>query len=309
MDFARTAEQTAIADVARQALADLPPEAGWARAVELGWTDPDLDTVTAGVIAEECGYALHRGPWVTTATVAGLVPLTRPTTLAQTGDYSFEQIGDEWVLHGRATAPPDAILCADCVVDGLFVVDLSQTTLVPVEHAWDTTRDAYDVVFDGTPARALDGAFEMDDLALTLYACEAVGSARRAVDVAVEHAGTRVQFGRPIGVNQAVAHPLAEVYASVELAHSLAYRAAWSVGEGEPSARADALAAACATRETAVAAWETAIQTLGAVGFTWEHPAHQWYRRALWHHAHGGDPATLRAELSDLILPAGRDAS
>jgi len=138
--------------------------------------------------------------------------------------------------------------------------------------------------------------------ARTAAACEAVGVAQRALDLGIEHAKTREQFGRPIGVYEAISHPLADTYADVELARSLAYWAAWCVAtEDEQAAPAAAAAKAFAT-EAAVAACERSIQVHGGSGFTWEHPLHRCYKRALWLEAFGGAPSGLRAEVADAIL-------
>ncbi len=133
-------------------------------------------------------------------------------------------------------------------------------------------------------------------------AAEALGVAQRALDLAVEHAKTRVQFGRPIGSYQAVSHPLAQTYTDAELARSLVYWAAWCVAEEDERAP---LAAACAkafASEAAVAACERSIQAHGGLGFTWEHPLHRFYKRALWLEGLGARPSALRLEVANLLL-------
>src|SRR5205814_7579032 len=97
----------------------------------------------------------------------------------------------------------------------------------------------------------------------------------------VEHASTRTQFGKPIGTYQAVSHQLADTYADVELARSLTYWAAWCVAENDQQAPVAAAAAKSFAAEAAVAACERSIQVHGGVGFTWEHPLHRFYKRAL----------------------------
>lgn len=102
-----------------------------------------------------------------------------------------------------------------------------------------------------------------------------------ALEMGIEHARTRVQFGKAIGAYQAVSHQLAEAFLEVETARSLAYWAAWAVGEDRPEAPAAAAAAKARAAEAAVGACERAIQVSGGLGFTWEHPLHRWYKRAL----------------------------
>jgi Acyl-CoA dehydrogenase, C-terminal domain len=133
-------------------------------------------------------------------------------------------------------------------------------------------------------------------------AAEALGVAQRALELGVEHARTRVQFGKPIGTYQAVSHPLAQTYTDVELARSLVYWAAWCVAEEEERAPVAAAAAKAFATEAAVAACERSIQALGGVGFTWEHPLHRFYKRALWLEGFGARPAELRVEVADALL-------
>jgi alkylation response protein AidB-like acyl-CoA dehydrogenase len=131
---------------------------------------------------------------------------------------------------------------------------------------------------------------------------EAAGIAQRALELAVEHARTREQFGRPIGVYQAVSHPLAETYVESELARSLAYWAAWCVAEADEQAPIAVAAAKSYAGDAAVAACERAIQVLGGIGFTWEHVLHRYYKRALWIQAYGGFAREHRAKIAAWLL-------
>ncbi|HET7567552.1 MAG TPA: acyl-CoA dehydrogenase family protein [Gaiellaceae bacterium] len=133
-------------------------------------------------------------------------------------------------------------------------------------------------------------------------AAEAVGIAQRALELGIQHASTRTQFGKPIGAYQAVSHPLADTYTDVELARSLAYWAAWCIANDDAQAAVAAAAAKAFATEAAVAACERSIQVHGGTGFTWEHPLHRFYKRALWLEGFGKRPAQLRAEVADAIL-------
>jgi alkylation response protein AidB-like acyl-CoA dehydrogenase len=135
-------------------------------------------------------------------------------------------------------------------------------------------------------------------------AAEAVGIAQRALDLGIEHAKTRVQFGKPIGTYQAVSHQLSDTYTDVELARSLAYWASWCVAEDDEQAPVAAAAAKAFATEAAVAACERSIQVHGGIGFTWEHALHRYYKRALWLEAFGKRPAQLRVEVADALLGA-----
>ncbi len=133
-------------------------------------------------------------------------------------------------------------------------------------------------------------------------AAEALGVAQRALDLGIEHAKTRTQFGKPIGTYQAVSHPLAQSYTDVELARSLVYWAAWCVAENDDRATLAAAAAKAFATEAAVAACERSIQVHGGIGFTWEHPLHRFYKRALWLEGFGARPAELRLEVAYALL-------
>ena len=138
--------------------------------------------------------------------------------------------------------------------------------------------------------------------ALAALAAEAVGVGSRALELAVEHARTREQFGRPIGVYQAVSHKLADTYVETELARSLAYWAAWCVAEGDAQTELAVAAAKAYCSDAAVAACERSIQVHGGIGFTWEHVLHRYYERALWIQAHGGYARTHRAIVAAALL-------
>jgi alkylation response protein AidB-like acyl-CoA dehydrogenase len=133
-------------------------------------------------------------------------------------------------------------------------------------------------------------------------ALEAVGVAQRVLELGVEHAKTREQFGRRIGVYQAVSHRLANTYVEAELARSLAYWAAWCVAEDDEQTVVAVAAAKSYAGDAAVAACERVIQVLGGIGFTWEHPLHTCYKRALWIQAHGGYSREQRAKIAAWLL-------
>jgi alkylation response protein AidB-like acyl-CoA dehydrogenase len=133
---------------------------------------------------------------------------------------------------------------------------------------------------------------------LAAVALEAAGIAQRVLELGVEHAKTREQFGRKIGVYQSVSHPLANTYVEAELARSLAYWAAWCVAENDEQAPIAVAAAKSYAGDAAVAACERVIQVLGGIGFTWEHVLHTYYKRALWIQAHGGYSREQRAKIA-----------
>jgi alkylation response protein AidB-like acyl-CoA dehydrogenase len=137
---------------------------------------------------------------------------------------------------------------------------------------------------------------------LAALALEAVGIGKKALELAVEHAQNREQFGRKIGVYQAVSHPLADTYVETELARSLAYWAAWCVAEEDEQVEVATAAAKAYASDAAVAACERSIQIHGGMGFTWEHVLHRYYKRALWIQAYGGYPRVQRAAVAAWLL-------
>lgn len=316
MDFALTDEQQDLRATARRylaarypaqrigALADGPhgSEAStWPELIRQGWLDADLSAVELALLAEESGYALHPAPWWSTVALAAPYlrgqdeAVTVPATYAA-GDVRADRSRAGWLLYGVAPAVPDAGPARQVVVraetpegPAVFTVpsDAPGVTVTALDTL-DTLRPMARVSFAGAPARLLVGADQTAeattaarDLGGTLLAAEAVGVATRALDLAVGHARTREQFGRPIGGFQAVAHQLADVYAAIEPARSLTYRAACLVARKDEAASAVA-EAVIAARRAAVHSCEAAVQTLGGTGVTWEYPLHRWLRRALW---------------------------
>jgi alkylation response protein AidB-like acyl-CoA dehydrogenase len=168
-------------------------------------------------------------------------------------------------------------------------------------YAFDGDCDVESVDPSRPMRRVANGSAETSRMRAAM-AAEAVGVAQRALELGVEYAKTREQFGKKIGVYQAVSHQLADTYADVELARSLAYWAAWCVAEEDEQAHVAAAAAKAFATEAAVKACERSIQVHGGIGFTWEHPLHRYYKRALWLEGFGKRPPELRAEIADALL-------
>ncbi|KAB8187711.1 acyl-CoA dehydrogenase family protein [Microbispora catharanthi] len=171
----------------------------------------------------------------------------------------------------------------------------------------DRTRPQARVVFDGAPARLLtaDGPRVLERLlavAATALSAEQLGGASRCLEITLEYVKTREQFGRPIGSFQAVKHRLADLYVLVESARSVSYDAARALAEdaADLPVRAAAAQAYCAEAFSTVAA-ET-IQLHGGIGFTWEHEAHLYFKRAHSAAKLFGDAAWHRARLAPAVL-------
>ena len=138
-----------------------------------------------------------------------------------------------------------------------------------------------------------------------LLAAEQVGVARRMLDATVAYAKERLQFGRAIGSFQAVKHRCADMLVALEHARSTAYHAAWAVAD--PSLDDPVLAVAIAQATCSQACYRVAadaIQMHGGIGFTWEHPAHLYYKRAVADAALLGSAEAHREVVASRVLDA-----
>ena len=154
---------------------------------------------------------------------------------------------------------------------------------------------------DGSGWAAVEETLRRAAVALS---AEQVGAAQRALDMAVEHAKVRTQFGRPIGSFQAIKHMCSEMLLEVESARSAALYAMWAADSSPAElAQAASLAQAfCTDALSSVAA--SCIQVHGGIGFTWEHPAHLYFKRASSSSFLLGDADHHRALFADRVLPA-----
>jgi alkylation response protein AidB-like acyl-CoA dehydrogenase len=240
---------------------------------------PLLSTALAAALLKSCGY---------TAPLADIASGARIAAVAFSGAYDWTGVGDVRVsanhLTGTARLVTDAQI-ADLILiaadDGVFAVESSAATITPLP-TFDRTRRLADVRFDGQATRIGDAAAIEPalDIAIVALAGEQAGAARRLLDMTVDYARTRHQFGRAIGSFQAVKHMAADLLIEVESATSAARNAAQKLADNAPDRdSAIALAAfACADAFVRVAA--DAIQMHGGIAFTWDHPAHLYLRRA-----------------------------
>ena len=140
----------------------------------------------------------------------------------------------------------------------------------------------------------------MLDLAAVALAAEQVGGAQKVLDMAVEYAKVRVQFGRPIGSFQAIKHKCADMLLEVESAKSAAYYAGWAAAEDNEELPVVASLAKSYCSEAYFHCAAENIQIHGGIGFTWEHPAHLYFKRAKSSELLFGDPTYHR----ELLLSA-----
>lgn len=215
----------------------------------------------------------------------------------------------ERVVDGTAA---DDLLVAANAPDGvaLYVVDaagagVQRTGLVTL----DLTRPQATIVLTDAPARLVAGPDEATRViehavavGSALLAVEQVGAAQHLLDLAVEYAKSRLQFGRPIGSFQAVKHRLADMLVDVEHARSTAYHAVWALADGtdDPALAASIAQAVCSAAFASVAT--DTIQTLGGIGFTWEHQAHLYFKRATTDAALLGSPEQHRSRVAAMVL-------
>ncbi len=172
----------------------------------------------------------------------------------------------------------------------------------------DQTRKQARLDFAGTPAKLIgeDGGGwavleKVLDLAAVALAAEQVGGAQMVLDMAVEYAKVRVQFGRPIGSFQAIKHKCADMLLEVESAKSAAYYAGWCASELNDELPSVASLAKAYCSEAYFHAAAENIQIHGGIGFTWEHPAHLYFKRAKSSELLFGDPTYHRELLAQRI--------
>ncbi|MDX2646086.1 acyl-CoA/acyl-ACP dehydrogenase [Streptomyces sp. PA03-1a] len=241
-----------------------------------------------------------------------------------------------WRLYGQADqvlGGPGAGLLLVAAHTGGYARSRIRLFLVPGDApglvrrrltALDETRPQARVELRDVPAEPLGGEEAVDPrpalartgaLAAAALAAEAVGAASQALAGTLEYVGVREQFGRPVGSFQAVKHRLADLYVQVQAARSAAYYAAWAVGcapEQAPDAVVAAPLALAQGLEALRATAGQAVQLHGGIGFTWEHHAHLYVKRAASDELLFGPVHALRAhaaERAGVFAPAAAAAS
>jgi alkylation response protein AidB-like acyl-CoA dehydrogenase len=224
--------------------------------------------------------------------------------------------GEDWTVTGEKLYVldghiADLILVAARTGAGVSVLAVergaSGLTSTPLS-TMDQTRKQARLNFESSPARLIgtDGQgwaaiSRMLDLAVVALAAEQVGGAQRVLEMAVEYAKVRVQFGRPIGSFQAIKHKCADMLLEVESAKSAAYYAGWAAAEDSDELPVVASLAKSYCSEAYFHATAENIQIHGGIGFTWEHPAHLYFKRAKSSELLFGDPSYHRELLAQRI--------
>jgi alkylation response protein AidB-like acyl-CoA dehydrogenase len=185
--------------------------------------------------------------------------------------------------------------------------DASGLTRTPLS-TMDQTRKQARLEFSGTPAKLVGteggGWATLErvlDLAAVGLAAEQVGGAQYCLEMAVQYAKDRVQFGRPIGSFQAIKHKCADMLLEVESAKSAAYYAGWCAAELNDELPSVASLAKAYCSEAYFHVTAENIQIHGGIGFTWEHPAHLYFKRAKSSELLLGDPTYHRELLAQRI--------
>ncbi|OXM42409.1 acyl-CoA dehydrogenase [Amycolatopsis alba] len=249
------------------------------------------------VVVEELARGLVPGPWLPTTLASAVLERAGHTAhLAGLADGSAlgavaldeELTSDGSVVTGETTVLGGVL--ADVLVLPVTCQGVSRWAVVAGAHAQvteppshDLTRRLASVTLDHVPAELLDCDARLPlDLAATLFAAEAAGIADYATWTAADYARTRIQFGRPIGRFQAVKHRVARMLARAEHARACAWDAARAWDEPtDPDERSLAAAIAAATSvDAGFGTVKDLINTLGGIGFTWEHLAGFYLRRA-----------------------------
>jgi alkylation response protein AidB-like acyl-CoA dehydrogenase len=293
----------------------------WEKMAAQGWLGLHVPEADGGqgfglaelaVVLEELGYALLPGPVLSTVLAAAL--LARHGTAAQRARYlpgladgttpaavalgagAVKVEGPAGAPTGRGTLrpvpglPTAAVLLAPLDDGGWCVLDARDAGTLEVLPALDATRPLGRLEVSGVAlpeeARLPDVTTdEVRDLALVLAAAEAAGVARWCLDTASDYAKVRVQFGRPIGQFQAIKHTLADMLVAVEQCAALAWdaAAAWEADarSGREERALSARLAGAASLEASTRCAKACIQVLGGIGFTWQHDAHLYLRRAM----------------------------
>jgi alkylation response protein AidB-like acyl-CoA dehydrogenase len=277
-----------------------------------------------GIALEELGRQLAGGPFFASACLAtfALQNCATPSERAEllpglaSGDaratygFGIDIREDGERLSGRlpwCIDPQNASLLLVSAGSGLYAVDPSDCEVERAD-AVDLTRRYGHVVLENTPARLLGGGADVRagvqktiHQAIVALSAEQVGAAAHCLDEAVAYVKQRLQFGRPVAGFQAVKHRAADAYASLELARSASYWAWWVVANDT-----DELAeAAHVVKSLCSAALRTCahenIHLHGGYGFTWEHDAHLYYRRANANEILFGNPVRHRAQLASVL--------
>ena len=316
----------------------------WSKLTDQGYTGiiyaEEYDGVGLGkvelmLLMEEAGRALLPGPFFSTVVLAGSVldavgsPAHKKKYLTSIcrgearATVAILETSASWNLrdvqltaaNGKLTGEKlfvsdagvaDFILVVAC--NGVFIVDAKASGLkISGMLGMDLTRKLYVVEFKDTPAELLGPITNLPrafDIASAALAAELVGGMQRTLDLSVEYAKTRKQFGKPIGMFQAVQHQCADMYLETESSRSAVYYAGWALEENAPDASTAVSIAKMYSSDAARTVGNRGIQIHGGMGFTWENDLHLYYRRAKASENAFGDATFHRERIASLVIDA-----
>ncbi len=337
MDFELSDDQVALRDAARSLLDGRSSptkvravvDAGggidddlWSAMVEQGWTAlavPEgrgglgLGIVELALLLEEVGAHVAPAPVLQQAlALDALVTGDGPVELIDAlvsgeaiGTVAFAPVTTNGAaVTGRPEPVIHAPLARVLIVrteDEVFAVDGIESTAEP---AMDRTRSLGWVHLDGAPAVRLGGLEAVErviDLGALGHSAELLGASARVLDLSVEYAKERVQFGRPIGSFQAIKHRCADMLVDVEGMRSAVYHAAWALGAGDPDRSVATSTAKTWCSDASRRVMASGLQVHGGIGFTWEHDLHLFVKRAQLDGISFGDATWHRDRLGKLL--------
>ena len=298
----------AVRGVVEDTDGDGNPATLWKAAGEQGWlavTVPEefeglgLGLVEAQVIARALGAGVAPGPWRGTVLAAEAIRLAGTDEQKATWLPRLAAGAAVGALAGdRTLAAVEYGAIADVVVtpDGLLVTGASSTP----RGSYDGTARLADLT--GGTVEELAAAPEIRSRAAVLVAADLVGIAREALTRTVAYDRERRQFGVPVGSFQSIKHTLADLHCTITMAEHAALYAAHAVEVGAEDAALAVAVAKAKAGDAAVASTGAMIQYHGGIGYTWEHEAHLFYKRAKRLAGQWGDSGTHRARIAELTM-------
>jgi len=314
----------------------------WSKLTDQGYTGiifPEsyggvgLGKVELMLLMEEAGRALLPGPFFSTVVLAGSVldavasPAHKQKYLAPIcrgearSTVAILEANASWNLRDIALTATSGKLTGEkyfvsdaAVADFIIVVARNGVFLVSAKApglkispmtAMDLTRKLYVVEFNNTPAEEIGATTNLGrafDVATAALSAELVGGMQRTLDITVEYAKTRKQFGKPIGTFQAVQHQCADMYLETESSRSAVYYAGWALEENSPDASTAVSIAKMYASDAARTVGNRGIQIHGGMGFTWENDVHLYYRRAKGSETAFGDATFHRERIATKVI-------
>jgi alkylation response protein AidB-like acyl-CoA dehydrogenase len=317
----------------------------WAKLTDQGYTGiifPEeyggvgLGKVELMLLMEEAGRALLPGPFFSTVVLAGstldavagpahkkkyLAPICRGEARAT---VAILEASASWhprdvrmsaasgKLTGEKFFVTDAAIADFIVVvarNGVFVVESKARGLkITPMSSMDQTRKLNCLEFSNTPAEQIGATTDLPqafDIATAALAAELVGGMQRTLDLTVEYAKTRKQFGKPIGIFQAVQHQCADMYLETESARSAVYYAGWALQENASDVATAVSIAKMYASDAGRTVGNRGIQIHGGMGFTWENDLHLYYRRAKASETAFGDATFHRERIASMVIDSG----